>query len=243
MSEEGERTDLQPNSQDYVASAAKAALGAVPFVGSLLSELAGTVIPNQRVDRVVKFAEQLERRLNDVQRDLIQASILDERFGELLEEALRQSSRSLSDQRREYLAALVQNSLEPEEIAHHESRHLLRLLGELNDLEIIWLRFYLNPVMAGDEAFREAHSEVLKPVAATIGGPARDVDQEALQRSYKQHLAQLGLLQPEFELDTRTKEPVFDQMTGAQKQRDYQITPLGRLLLRQIDLVDDERAA
>ena len=42
---------------DYVVSASKAALGAVPFAGSLLAELAGAVIANQRVDRLVSFRQ------------------------------------------------------------------------------------------------------------------------------------------------------------------------------------------
>ena len=40
---------------DYVVTAAKAALGAVPLAGSLLAELAGSIIPNQRIERIVAF--------------------------------------------------------------------------------------------------------------------------------------------------------------------------------------------
>ena len=58
-----ESEQLAPKSIDYVTSAAKAILGAVPFAGSLLTELAGTVIPNQRIDRIAKFAAVLEYRL------------------------------------------------------------------------------------------------------------------------------------------------------------------------------------
>ena len=54
-----EETDnLELQKLDYVASAAKAALSAVPFAGSLFAELAGTVIPNQRIDRIIKFAKR-----------------------------------------------------------------------------------------------------------------------------------------------------------------------------------------
>lgn len=60
---------LQPTTADYVASAAKAALGMVPFVGSLLAELAGTIIPNQRIDRLVRFAEKLAARLSNLEQD------------------------------------------------------------------------------------------------------------------------------------------------------------------------------
>ena len=54
---------LQSQSVDYVVLAAKAVLGAVPFAGSLLAELAGTIIPNQRIDRLAKFAAELEARI------------------------------------------------------------------------------------------------------------------------------------------------------------------------------------
>jgi hypothetical protein len=41
---------LQSNKVDYVTSAVKSALVNFPLVGSLLVELAGTIIPNQRID-------------------------------------------------------------------------------------------------------------------------------------------------------------------------------------------------
>ena len=40
---------------DYVLSVARSTAGQVPIVGPLLSELVGVVVPNQRVDRIVKF--------------------------------------------------------------------------------------------------------------------------------------------------------------------------------------------
>jgi hypothetical protein len=49
MNEELPSKDLSHNMRDHVASAVKAAIGAIPFAGSLLSEIAGIVIPNQQL--------------------------------------------------------------------------------------------------------------------------------------------------------------------------------------------------
>jgi hypothetical protein len=222
-------SDLAVGSADYVASAAKAALGAVPFAGSLLAELAGAVIPNQRIERIVKFAAILEDRLSGLEQEFVQAQLKNEHFSDLVEEALRQSARSLSDERREQIASLIANSLKAQEIEYCESKHLLRILGELNDIEIIWLRFYLDPVMHGDHEFRERHAAVLAPIAAYIGGPPGLVDKSALQRSYKDHMAELGLLERRYELKNSSFGTTLDA-------KGYELSALGRLLLREIDL-------
>lgn len=49
-------SNVESNATDYVTAAAKAVLGLVPFAGSLLAELAGTIITNQRIDRLSKFS-------------------------------------------------------------------------------------------------------------------------------------------------------------------------------------------
>lgn len=229
-------TSLAVQKEDYVASAAKAALGAIPFVGSLLVEIAGVVIPNQRIDRITKFAKALESRLDDLEREFVASQLKDEGFTDLVEEGLRQAARSLSDERREYIAAIIANSLTSEDIDYHESKHLLRILGEINDVEVIWLRFYLVPTMGGDEDFRGRHKEILEPVPAYLGSSQDVLDKAALQDSYKEHLAQLGLLERRYRTDMRTKQPDYDTFTGAQKLRGYRITPLGRLLLREMGL-------
>ena len=60
---------LELRERDYVASAAKSIVGAVPFAGSLLVEIAGTIIPNQRMDRVAQFAQSLETKLASLEQD------------------------------------------------------------------------------------------------------------------------------------------------------------------------------
>ena len=65
--------DLAPQTVDYVTSAVKAIVGAAPFVGSLLVEIAGVVIPNQRMDRIARFAQALEARLSELEQDVVRS--------------------------------------------------------------------------------------------------------------------------------------------------------------------------
>jgi len=104
---DNEKNQLQNTAIDYVASSVKATLGAVPFAGSLLSEIAGSVIPNQRIDRITDFAQRLERRIAHLERDTVRSEMDDEEFTDLVEESLRQAARATSGERREYLASLL----------------------------------------------------------------------------------------------------------------------------------------
>lgn len=228
---------------DYVASAAKAVLGAVPFVGSLLAEVAGTIIPNQRVDRIAKFAAELERKMTDIERESVRAHLTDENFTDLLEEGIRQAARSVTDERRTYIASIVAQGIAKEKMELIESKHLLRILGEINDIEVLWLRFHLVPTIGGDQEFRQRHSEIFDVPPALFGGPQDIRDKNAMKDSYLQHLAQLGLLEPVYHKDIHTREPEIDTFTGAPKLWHYNLTALGGLLLRHIGLATDERAA
>ena len=226
--------ELDTTSADYVATAIRAAVGAVPIVGPLFSELASVVVPNQRTERIAKFAGELDRRLRAVESaDGITDRLGNEHFADLLEEGVRQAARSLSDDRRQYLAALIVNGLSTENIEYAESRHLLRTLNEVSDVEIVWLRFYREPTLDGDGKFRRRHENVLAPATATLGSSRNELDKAALQDSYKEHLCRLGLLKRRYRVDLRSKEPKFDR-NGVQEVAGYAITPLGRLLLRQI---------
>jgi len=236
MEEKDKNVSLNSQAVDYVTSAAKAVLGTVPFAGSLLAEVAGAIIPNQRIERIVKFAKNLEEKLSKLNQDFVRAQLTNENFTDLLEEGLRQSARSLSDDRRRYLASVIANSISSKDIEFFESKHLLKILGEINDIEVIWLRSYLTPTIGGDTGFRERHKEILKSVIATIGASQNILDKSALQYSYKEHLTQFGLLKYRYQTNIRTKQPEFDTFTGGLKVSGYEITLLGKLLLRQIGL-------
>lgn len=68
-----EHPALSSQASDYISALLKGALGAVPIAGSLLAEIAGTIIPNQRVDRLVSFARALEARLAGVEQQFLRS--------------------------------------------------------------------------------------------------------------------------------------------------------------------------
>ena len=192
------------------------------------------------MDRIAKFVAELDRRLEHAKNKMSDVLLRDEAFTDLLEEAFRQAAHSLSDERRSYIASVILSGLGPKEIEFAELRHLLRILDEISDVEVIWLRFYRSPTMRGDEYFRETHKEVLAPVQVHMGSSREGLSKKALQDNYKEHLAQLGLLERQLRTDMETRTPKFDNFTGAMEVSGYTLTSLGRLLLREIGLDTDE---
>ena len=236
MSNDSAPGDINPRPIDYLAGLLRGAVGPVPVFGPLLAEVITVTIPEQRIDRIVKFSEQLELRLTTVEKHLLESNLKNDEFTDLLEEGIRQAARSLSDERRSYIATLVANGLTSDDIDHSESKHLLRILDEINDIEVVWLRYYREPYIGGDEAFRTAHSETLKHAIATFGSAQEELNKAALQKNYKEHLCQLGLLEKRYNIDSNTKLPEFDSFSGAMKESGYGLTGLGKLLLHEIGL-------
>lgn len=222
---------------DYLASGARVALSAIPIAGSVLAEVAGSIIPNQRVDRIADFAAKLEERIADLEEAQVRNELHDEEFTDLLEESLRQASRAVSEDRRKYLASLVANSLSIEAVKHSDTKHLMRILGELNDVEVLWLRHYLVPTLGGDEEFRELHKDIFEPVTATTSSSPEELDEHALQQSYRDHLVRLGLVK-EYLRKGKDGLPEFDRMTGQPKVSRWEASQLGRLLLRSIGMIN-----
>ena len=240
MTNEKEPKELRQNWVDLATAVGRGVANLAPIVGPFFAELIGVTIPKQRLDRVAKFVFELERRLETVEKELFEEQLRNEEFTDLLEEGFRQASHSLSDERRSYIASLIINGMNSEQIDIAESKHVLRILGEINDVEIIWLKYH-EVVLTGErEAFQEKHKETLMEVYAHSQSTPGELDKEALQKSYKEHLTQLGLLTPWFRMDTETRTPKFDRVTGATEVENYVIKDLGRLLLKEIGLREDE---
>jgi hypothetical protein len=231
--EENESAILKNQTNDCVSILVKSVLGAAPVVGPLLIEIAGVVIPNQRLDRIAKYAVCLEHKLSKLDQVSIRQNLTNENFTDLVEESLRQAARSLSDERREYIASLIANGLFTEDIAFVESKHLLRVLGEINDIEVIWLASHAVNYLF-DTEFKGKHQDVLKRAPAFLRAPWKDLTKAALQENYKYHLSQLGLLLPVYDKDTRTGLVATDE--NGFKLRHYEPSLFGKLLLRHIGL-------
>jgi hypothetical protein len=177
-------------------------------------------------------------RIGGLESQHVRKHLSDEEFTDLAEEAIRQAARSTSEDRRLYLANLLAQSLSAESITHSESKHLLRILGELSDVEVIWLRYYVDPTIGGDREFRDMHQRVLEPVGGHLKSSIEEIDADALQTSYQEHLVRLGLIVPH--ISVRNKAPEFNPFTGHFKISYHHISRLGSLLLKQIGFQPEE---
>ena len=231
---------LRPSPVDYAVVGARGITSLIPVLGPTFAELLGTVIPNQRLDRVVQFVAELEQCIGSLEDSLSDEQLHDGENAELIHEGFRQAAQSLSDERRRYIATLIANGLKPEGIEAAESRYLLRILDEISDVEVVWLRRYRHPTIGGDHDFRKTHEAVLAPVVAYQHSPREVLDKLALQESYKEHLAQLGLLKGRPKTDIQTGALEIDPSTGAVEVAYYTLTRLGMLLLREIGLDGNE---
>ena len=82
----------------------------------------------------------------------------------------------------------------------------------------------------------EGHRGVLSPPATVFGTSEEDVDQNAIHRAYRNDLQRIGLLRAKFKKPKKGELPEIDIETGMVKVQSLEITRLGRLLLRYIDL-------
>lgn len=210
---------LDINSRDRLASAAKSAAGALPFVGTLVGEVIDSVIPALRLERVASFLKELDERVGciDSRLNQFQNNLKTEEGLDIFEEGILQASRAVSEERKTRLARLVANSLSSEQLKHAESRKLLNIYNELTDPEIIWLIYYsLNPVLGKGphSEWVEKHPDVLNPISREMSAPREQHERGALQDSYKLTLSRLGLT--------------------AERNRTTSLTTLGRLMVRYI---------
>ncbi len=210
---------LETNSRDRLVSVAKAAAGALPFIGSLVAETLDAVVPNLRFERVVGYLKALEGKVVclDNRISFFEKNLGTEEGLDIFEEGIIQASRSISEERKERLARLVAKSLSAEEIKYEEGRKLLNLYRELTDPEIVWLIFYsLNPVhgKGPHSEWMEKHPEILNPVSREMNAPQEQHESAALQDSYKATLLRLGLTE--------------------ERNRTTSLTTLGRMLVSYI---------
>ncbi|PTN10891.1 hypothetical protein [Nitrosomonas aestuarii] len=221
---------------DVATIIGKGLLGAIPFVGPLAAEIIGAVIPNQRIDRIESLLKLLESKIPKEDREKVEQRIVSPESVDLVEDSFVQASRALSEDRKEYIASLLKNSLTDDELKHIEYKRLLSILGELNDLEVLILKSQtLHRGQPEHDEFWSAHEDALKQPLAHMGSTQVEIDKHTIYQTHKLHLANLGLLKARFKIPKRNEFPEFDEKTGMIKAQGYDITGLGRLLLRSID--------
>jgi hypothetical protein len=204
--------EINSYASDRVATLVRGIVGVAPYVGPMLAEAITSVIPNQKLDRIITFIKVLNDQVRYIEEDILKVKIQTEEFTDLLEDGLNQASRALSDERRQYIASLLKNSLSKDDLSHLNQKKLLSILNELNDVEIILLQ-YRSLMPWEEDEFWVQHENVVKAPFISDESPQEDADAYALFASYEFKLRQLGLL-----------------------NEDARASDLGNLLLRYIDM-------
>lgn len=205
---------LEPNSKDRLISVAKAVAGTLPYIGTLVSELLDNVVPNLRFERIVVFLQELDLKVSRIDEKLecFKVNLASEEGVDLLEEGMLQASRSISLERKQRLASILEKSLSGDTLKYEESRKILNIFRELTDPEVVFLIYYSFEPGLGKGPYSdwvEQHSEVLYPISKTITGLNEQLENEqlkkaALQDSYKDTLLRLGLIQSDGRTNSMT---------------------------------------
>lgn len=227
---------LGDTTRDKAVVLAKGALGSIPFVGSLVAELVGAVIPQQRTERLEDYVRKLDERLDAIEPQVIRERLRDPERIDLFEEGAVQTTRALSEERRAYIATVVATGISGDDHQKIQAKRILALLAEIDDDQIVILASYLMK-NRGNE-FRDRHASVLDPVVAYLGGDQEEIDRATLHELSRLQLVRLGLLRARYKKPKKGELPEFDDKTGAMAASGREITPLGRLLLVNIGLAE-----
>ena len=232
--------NIETNRNDVIASLLKGYLGGLPVLGPAIAEIIGSLIPNQRIDRIAALLKSMESKFDPQEKEKIEAKMLEEKSVDLMEDGFLQAARALSEERIDYIASLLKNSLTDEELEEIAYKKLLSILGELNDIEVLILKSYS---LYGEkqQEFREKHKDILFKPRTYLGSSQEEIDKNAIYETYKAKLTYLGLLRIRFKKPNRGELPEFDEKTGMTKASGHDITSLGRLLVRSIDQDKENR--
>ena len=242
MTNETHSSDLQSNRVDGLVSLAKGVVGAAPYAGAILAEVVGQIIPNQRIDRIAAFVRLLDERVQHIEKDRLEDRFRQPEVVDVLEDAFTQAARATTHDRLEHIANVVANGISAEELKETATKRMLWILSHLSDSEVILLRSKLASVRSDfqkDAEFREQHADVLSPDVTDTGSTEDEFEEAALNASYRQHLHDLGLTRLRFSRPKRGEVAEMDGKTGMMKASGTDITRLGRMLLRSLNLIPD----
>ena len=224
---------------DHISTVLRMGVSAIPVAGGAFSELITRIIPGVRVDRIEEYLRWLTEKLQDLTDAQKAEKLADPEKIWIFEEGAYQSARGTSEMRREQIANIVAAGIAGEIKASTEARRLLNLISQVDDAQIIILASYLTSNMF-DNDYQKRHENILTGPALHMKSPRQDIDRGAVHDLGKSQLVTLGLLSPQYKRLKKGEMPEFDPKTGMMKRTGYQLTPLGRLLLRRVGLASED---
>jgi hypothetical protein len=200
-------------------------------IGAALVTVIEEVMPALRAERLTTLASELNDLTTSIPGDVLGLRVREPERFDLLEDAMWQAARASTRERIAHLANVVANGLKAEDARELDRRHVLKLLAEVNDVEVLILRRHGFMVMERRAAFTEKHPELwYEP--ATYGSTRAETDRSTVQADYDEHLLRLGLLRMRYSR-AEIEKPKFDS-TGRLEGDWMELSEMGQLLLREI---------
>tara|TARA_B100002049_G_scaffold202448_1_gene161325 strand:+ start:98 stop:808 length:711 start_codon:yes stop_codon:yes gene_type:complete len=228
---------LQNNRVDNAVSVAKGILGAIPFAGGAFAELIGTVVPNQRLDRITSFLIELDKRLEKFEIEMLKRNELSL---DLFEDGMYQAVRVLSEARNRYLANFIKHSIDVDSNSYSIKKRLLSILQDLTDRDIEILKSISEDRYQATARKYGTRSLAMGEVKALSDDEKYEYDHE--RASFGLHLSTLNRLSlvniQNKQVDPKKRRSHLDFNTGLPEIEDCSITRIGQLLLMNIQTND-----
>ena len=207
---------------DYSVALLKGGLGVIPYVGSVIVELLNVTIPDNRIDRLEKLLILLASKGLDLESERMRKKILESpEIADIFEDVIHQTVKTLSEERLQYFASIIEQSLQEEQVKYNHTKRLLSILNEINDVEVIILQSYdLNHLK--DNSFKEKHSNIFQYEFVSRDSSQEEKEENAMFKNYTNHLINLGLI--------GLTNSHFDNNSS------LALTTLGAMLLKKIGL-------
>jgi len=229
---------FENNGADISAMILKGTVGMIPIAGGYVSEIVGNVIPNQRIDRIARYVELLNLKFENLSKDMVEKLCSSELFIDLIEESFIKASRAITTERMNYIINIVEYGMSNKDADINNSKYLLGLLSDLNDSEVIWLRYYNERTIIAKQNFQSKHVNILGRIQPVIGDSIDKKRLAAIQESYTEHLERLGLVERHIQMDLEMGVPKYNTFTNKPEVSYIEATLLGRMLLEYIGLID-----
>lgn len=181
------------NLYDKLAAVNKAIIGAIPYAGPALSEIICALIPNQRLDRAIRFLNTIAEKVEE----LSESIRADKEKISLIETGLRASANSTYKNKCEWTGNIVICGLSSK-VEVPIAEELIEIVEELNREQIILLYYYCtyyhrSIVQKGQ--FMSRFQELFRLQNEFV----RDTDERAMLESKRllnhKKLATLGLIE------------------------------------------------
>ncbi|WP_418383614.1 hypothetical protein [Akkermansia sp.] len=180
-----DENELGNTVRDYVARSVKCGVSVIPCLGPIIAEFVTDIIPRQRIDRIAEFLNQLNKKLIRLETTIDKFMLEDEAKSRLMEESIQQAANSSSFERRAYLASLVAQGISKSQLEIQNESYFLNLLRQVNDAEIIVLRYFLESNPDKRREFENRNSTLFS---------CKTNDKNLDVHFYIEHLESLGLL-------------------------------------------------